>query len=157
MRRRRFVNALRGLCCLLVGCSTPAKAPSSFEDAAVVRFHVEHFAGSYRFAVFPDGRAIYETLPSREERGGTFDASATPAELHYVAKVLRENGFCALTSQRDVGVPDEAHPGITVSLEGLQCSVSLWDEEWRGEPKAKACLDAVEDLGRALKGRGTRR
>ncbi|MGZ3454386.1 MAG: hypothetical protein ACXVEF_32570 [Polyangiales bacterium] len=67
----------------------------------------------------------------------------------------RKNSFCALTSGRSTGVPDEARPTIRAHVAEIDCAVTLWDGEWRDNKRAHACLTAVEAFGSALAQRGS--
>lgn len=118
-----------------------------------LQYGVSHMSGSVTFEVRADGTASYQTSGGREGKKA-LRATVTPAEMTALADVLRKHRFCSLTSGRSQGVPDEARPSVRARIEDIDCRVQLWDEEWRDDANAKACLDAVEAVGRALAGRG---
>lgn len=120
----------------------------------MLAFDVTHFEGSYRFVVYDDDRAEYASVPGPSwDKVQPLQSRATRDEVRYVAKILKENDFCTLVSTNRPGVPDEARPKVDVHLDGMACSVTMWDGEYRDNPKARASLAAVEDLGRSIKGR----
>jgi hypothetical protein len=140
------IGVFGALALSMIGCRAPrATMPSS----DVLRYGVSHMSGSISFVVHTDGTAEYHaSRPGKAPISvvGKVDA----ASLSALAALLRENDFCGLTSSRSRGVPDEAHPGIEVRLGGLDCDVTLWDDEFRDSPRAKASLDAVEKIGALL-------
>jgi hypothetical protein len=120
----------------------------------LLRYGVGHMSGSVSFEVKADGTAEYHS-----EGGGnpekTVRGKVAPEEIAALAAVLRESDFCSLTSSRSTGVPDEARPGVRVRIEGIDCHVKLWDNEWRTSPAAQKCLSAIEGFGREIEARGT--
>ena len=143
---------MRWLLIALLFCACRAPA-SQLSPGTVVSYGVGHFEGSVSFSVNADGTAEYS---STGDPSGPIEARAkvTPEELRELARVLRENDFCGLRSTRSIGVLDEASPSVAVRLEDIDCEVEMWDGEWRDDPEAKACLDAVEGLGNKIRKRG---
>src|SRR6187549_717210 len=95
--------ALVAMTCMLAACR-PARP--NYQGAAIVKFAVSHFEGSYGFSVFDDGHAVYASSPGRGPEGEVaLASSAKPDELRALAKVLRENRFCSLESSDRPGVP----------------------------------------------------
>lgn len=144
--RARSVSAL---VLLAAACGKTAATP--YDGPATLTFSVYHFEGSYSFTVYDDGRAEYVSTDEHHlDRSSSRPTSAKPEEIHAVMKVLKENDFCSLRSSNRPGIPDEARPKIEVSSHGMRCSVQMWDGEFRDNPRAHACLEAVEGLGHAL-------
>jgi hypothetical protein len=138
---------------LAAGCRAPA---SELPQGVVLRYGVSHFQGSVHFTVRADGSAEYQSSGAPDEPQPVERiAKVSAEELQALAKVLREKNLCSLTSSRSTGVPDEARPSISVRLEDLDCKVRMWDNEYRDDPDAQACLRAVESLGSAIRERGT--
>lgn len=133
---------------LLVACHAP---PSGLKPGVVLQYGVGHMSESVSFEVKADGDVTFDQTGAlvRHVR-----AKASPAEIAALDRTLREHGFCSLRSHRSVGVPDEARPSIRVHLEDLDCTVQLWDGEWRDDEDAHACLQAVETFGSTLADRG---
>src|SRR5262245_19829970 len=133
--RALFIAAL-----MAAGCRAPA---SDLPQGDVLRYGVSHMSGSVFFVVHADGRAEYESSGGPKGEDRKLIAKVSADELRALAKVLHDKDFCSLTSSRSSGVPDEAHPGISVRLEELDCRVSMWDGEFHDDPDADACLRAV--------------
>ncbi len=130
------------------------QTPSSLPDGVVLRYGVHsHFSGSVSLTVGKDGMAEYDETGGPPGSDAHVRARVEAPELHLVAETLRQHDFCSLRSGRSRGVPDEAKPSIAVRLEGMDCSVTLWDNEFSDDPHAHACLAVVETLGRTLKSR----
>jgi hypothetical protein len=135
---------------VLLASSLGCRAPESkLPPTDALSYGVSHRGGWVSFVVHTDGTAEYKASGGPD---GPVEVAGkvTPAELEQVASLLRENDLCGLRSGRDVGVPDEARPSIRVRLGDLDCEVELWDGEYRDNPRAKACLAAVEGLGHTL-------
>lgn len=134
----------------LAGCRAPA---SKLPEAEVLRFGVSHMGGSTSFVIRADRTATYQQSGGRN---GTvkLEATVTEEELGALAQLLEEKGFCSLVSSRSTGVPDEARPGVDIRLGNLDCSVTMWDNEFRDDEDAKAALAAIEELGATLRERG---
>ncbi len=135
---------------LLAACGAP---PSNLPPGVALRYGVSHMGHSTSFEVKAGGAAEYTSTGGPEGKKH-LRATATEAEVGALTDVLRKNRFCSLTSGRSTGVPDEARPSISARLADLDCTVTLWDGEWYGDPKARACLHAVEAFGQALAARG---
>lgn len=108
---------------------------------------------STRFTIGADGTAEYV------EEGGPGGAlrvqgTVTPEEIETLAALLKDRGFCSLVSTLRKGVPDEARPSVSVRMGGLDCTVQMWDGEFRDDEDAQVSLAAVEALGSAIRARG---
>lgn len=138
------------LLALLAACGAP---PSNLPSGVVLQYGVSHMGNTTSFEVKAGGAAEYTSTggPGGKKH---VRATATEAEVGALADVLRKNRFCSLTSGRSTGVLDEARPSIRVRLAEIDCSVTLWDNEWYENQKARACLHAVEAFGRTLADRG---
>lgn len=134
----------------LAACGAP---PSKLPDGVVLRYGVSHLGGSTSFEVKSGGATEYTSTggPAGDKH---VRATATEAEVGALGDVLRKNRFCSLTSGRSTGVPDEARPSIRARIAEIDCAVTLWDNEWYENEKARACLHAVEAFGRAIVERG---
>lgn len=135
---------------LLVACRAPK---SDLTPPEILRFGVGHMSGSYSFVVYEDGHATYE-----ESGGGRPDkkveATVTKEELAALAKALREHDLCGKRGSSRRAVPDEARPSVAVRMEGLDCRVTMLDNDWREDEHAKEALAAIESFGRSLGARG---
>lgn len=122
----------------LAACGAP---PSNLPPGVVLQYGVSHMGNTTSFEVKAGGAAEYTSTggPGGKKH---VRATATEAEVNALTDVLRKNRFCSLTSGRSKGVPD------------LDCTVTLWDNEWYENEKARACLHAVEAFGRTLAERG---
>jgi hypothetical protein len=134
----------------LAACGAP---PSNLPPGVVLQYGVSHMGNTTSFEVKAGGAAEYTSTggPGGKKH---VRATVTEAEVGALAEVLRKNRFCSLTSGRSTGVPDEARPSIRARLADLDCTVTLWDNEWYENQKARACLHAVEAFGRTLADRG---
>lgn len=135
---------------VLAACGAP---PSGLPPGVLLQYAVSHMSGAISFEVRVDGAAEYSASggPGGEKHVA---ARATPTEIDALASVLRKNHFCSLTSHRSTGVPDEARPSIRARIAEMDCTVTLWDGEWRDDAAANACLRAVEAFGSTLAARG---
>ena len=118
-----------------------------------LRYGVSHMGSSTTFEIRADGTATYASTGGPAGKRDV-RANATPEEVDALVRVLREHRFCSLRSGRSTGVPDEARPVVSVRVGDVDCVVKLWDGEWRDDEHARACLAAVEALGRTLAKRG---
>lgn len=146
------MNRWHAISTLLAGAAACQAPPSELPADTALSFGVSHMGTFVGFTVKRDGRASYE----EDSRGqiATWRATLDAEELRALAATLREHDLCSLTSSRRTGVPDEARPTIDVQLDGLDCRVTLWDNEWSDDEDAAACLRAVEALGQSIKARG---
>jgi hypothetical protein len=135
---------------LMAGSVACTSAPSGLVDDLVVLYGVGHRDGEASLDVYADGRVIarVQIHDAIAERRVQIEAT----ELEALRRTLAEHRCCSLRSRRETGVPDEARPSLAIRWAGEDCKVQMWDNEWSGDPHAKACLRAVEDLhGRAMK------
>ena len=154
VRKQGTTALVRAVMAVGMATSSCGAPPSGLPNGVTLRYGVSHMGGSIAFEVKDDGAAEY-TATAGPTGNKHVRATATKEEIASLASVLRANRFCSLSSSRSKGVPDEARPSVRVRLQGLDCAVTLWDGEWHDDPAARACLSAVEDLGRALEQRGT--
>lgn len=134
----------------LVACRAPK---SDLAPREVLRFGVSHFQGSVHFVVYEDGHATYEQSGGRRPEKKV-ETTVTKEELAALAKTLREHDLCGKRGSSRKAVPDEARPSVAVRLEGLDCRVTMLDNDWRDDEHAQAALAAIESFGRTLGERG---
>ena len=119
-------------------------APAELAADTVLHYGVGHRDGSVSFVVKADGTAELATTPAGAE--APTRGTVTPDELEALAKTFRDGDCCARRSCRSEGVPDEARPGISLRLAGLDCAIQLWDGDYSSDPGMQQCLRAVESL-----------
>jgi hypothetical protein len=106
--------------------------------AAQARWGVE------RLEVAADGRAVYEFRPAGG-RGVPLRIAGLlgPGDVDYAQRTFRESNLCGIRSQRQTGAADEAQPTLRVRFPDLGCEVTLWEGEWDGLPRARACKQVI--------------
>ena len=136
------------LVALFVACRAPAsKLPAN----VVLSFGVSHMGTSSGFVVNRDGSAT----SSSHGPDGLLETQGqvNPDELAHLERVFDEHDCCSFVSSGATRVPDEARPSFSVRLGAHDCRVTLNDNEFHDDDDAKACLAAVEALGRKLRER----
>lgn len=127
----------------LVGaCGAP---PSNLTGNTVLYYGYGHRDGSASLRIEADGSATL-TQTDYEHPKEEFRVRLAAPELESMRKVFHDHDLCSMRSHRSKGVPDEVKVSVSVRLANLDCTVNLWDGEWRDDPDAKACLAAVERL-----------
>lgn len=139
-------------CCVglsSVACRNSGSANSHVDagfTGTVVRWSVSQpLFGTETFVANADGGLRYRLEPAGGKPKTAGSATVRPQELKTLARKLAELDCCDLESGRS-GIPDEGKPSLTIRLSASNCTVSLWDGEWRKVPAAKACLEAIKPL-----------
>jgi hypothetical protein len=103
--------------------------------------------GTERLAVRADGGITYDFEPvqGRDLAPVHGTAALSSEELEALRRTLAEQDVCSLQSERP-GIPDEGMPRLTLAFPDLECSVQLWDGEWRDGAQAGPCAVAVQGL-----------
>ncbi len=107
--------------------STSASTPKPFEK--LVLRDVQGFSGGQDLWLYADGRIVVQvvTTPSGEKGLRRYETTATAAELQSVQNLLDQHHFADIKIAQRRGVPDEAHPTITVDYQsGPSVSVMKW-------------------------------
>lgn len=101
--------------------------------------------GAEIFQVQLDGVVHYTFEPGFNEYLEAIDVTMTlsDAQLAELRQTLVDHDFCDIESERELGIPDEGRPNVAVDWGDINCSVSLWDGEWRENPDAAAIVAVI--------------
>lgn len=140
----------------LVGCEAGSKRP----DVVLPRVPPDATVASWSVVSRSDDRnsvhAVLEarrtlTTTTRSPDGTMMSTSRTISEQRYAALVerLRALRCCELSSTTaEQAEPAEAKPVLELELGDVQCTVELWDREWRAG-RARECAFAFVEVHRA--------
>ncbi len=117
---------------------------------ALVRWSTSQaFWGSATLEIKKSGTASYRYTPSGLTKGGVPKQSGpvqiSAQALASLREVLDKNDVCDLASGRN-GIPEEGSAVVTVSWDGLRCSVRLWAGEWDASAASRAIRAAFEAI-----------
>ncbi len=108
--------------------------------------------GDEELTVMSNGRARYLYTPNVPTRPGERgEATLTTTRFREARLALERAHACALRSERE-GEPYEPQGTLRLALPNLQCSVTLWDGEWRIDDDARDVLQVIEELRDWLRG-----
>lgn len=124
--------------------TTSSSASATGTSPFLVRWTVSQgLWGREVFEVKRDRVGHYEFVPAGDRTAKSRDITASVEALDAIARAARASSFCADKSSR-LGIPDEGKPTLELHLDGVDCTVSLWDGEWR--ERQKTVMDLVQAL-----------
>jgi len=99
-----------------------------------------------------DGGAVQVTF-ARGQEHGAWQSSLTDAEMLGLVRLMADQKLWAIRGQRQIGVPDETYPTVTVEVAGLEpLSVGMWYGEAVDHPDFGPIVDALAGLARQVSG-----
>ena len=124
------------------------------DDPIVMVWRSSHaFGGTEIFEVQSDGFVHYTFEPGFNETPAPIDATVRLSEtqLEELRQTLSDHDFCDIESEREMGIPDEGRANVAVDWGEVNCSVSMWDGEWRENSDAAAVAAAIRTLIQAAR------
>jgi len=133
---------------------SPAPA-SNLAPGTALHYGWSYIFGSFHLEIGIDGTTLIEHSGKDQGQAVEVGGKATPAELEALRQLLLQNNLCSLHPKRSTAALDEPRLTLSVRLKGLDCSVELFDGEWRESPRADRSMKAVEALAKAIEERAT--
>jgi hypothetical protein len=157
MTRRATLTGLIGALVLCLGEGAPrsdSSVPATSRSRGTeerLRYEVgQGLWGHEVLTIDGDGHGRFDFDPVGTSRRPIRAQATLPGGLMQAIDVLCGSAaFCRLRTHR-LGVPDEAQPRLQLLGRAPRCDVSLWDGEWRDQPVASRCADAIDALKRSL-------
>jgi len=122
-------------------------------DALTIRYEIGNEAWDGRTTLLARGSGSVEVT---FERGGQRDAwqsSLREDEFLALVRLLVDHEVWAIRGQREIGLPDEAHPTVVVEAEGFEpLRVGMWAGEAQEDPDLSAILRVLGGLASDISG-----
>jgi hypothetical protein len=106
---------------------------------------IEAWGGATTLIIRGTGAADLTHSLTGEERSWSFDV--TGDELLDLVRLLVDNEVWIIRGEREVGMPDEAHPNVIISAGDLEpLYVGMWDKEASEHPQYGPIIRELDGL-----------
>jgi hypothetical protein len=126
-------------------------------DALAIRYEGGSESWDGKTTLTIHGSGAVAVTSDHTGQHSAWSSSLTEEEFLALVRLLVDHEVWAIQGEREIGVPDEAHPTVTVEAEGFEpLQVGMWLGEAREHPDFRPILDVLAGLARDVSGGGAR-